>query len=240
MNNETLFHRNSEHIGSYAAPFRLFGGLFSALQAHSSHKPLKNSFSGHPQVAQGKQCYQLLRALGQPFVAYLGETKLALDNSEGMFHLGPDVGLELFCLVQQVTPGRVLIRCPAFARAHGHLPTHTSGFLSFLGPLVASIGKHYSLIAMQQGVAFGHVVDISRYANDGVHQARVGIDPNVGFHAEVLGYAGGFEHDLGKPVGMARKLVSVELQTNWGWSARHELRDGIEKTYNYYLKECQQ
>lgn len=58
--------------------------------------------------------------------------------------------------------------------------------------------------------------------------------------AEVMGYAGGFEHDIGKPVGMARKLVSVELQTNWGWSARHELRDGIEKTYNYYLKECQQ
>lgn len=58
--------------------------------------------------------------------------------------------------------------------------------------------------------------------------------------AEVIGYCGAFEHDLGKPVGMARKLVSVELQTNWGWSARHELRDGIEKTYNYYLKESQQ
>ena len=58
--------------------------------------------------------------------------------------------------------------------------------------------------------------------------------------AEVMGYAGDFEHDLGKPVGMARKVVSVELQTNWGWSARHELREGIEKTYDYYLKECQQ
>lgn len=58
--------------------------------------------------------------------------------------------------------------------------------------------------------------------------------------AEVMGYTGGFVHDLGKPVGMARKLVSVELQKNWGWSARHELREGIEKTYNYYLKECPQ
>ena len=58
--------------------------------------------------------------------------------------------------------------------------------------------------------------------------------------AAVMGYTGGFEHDLSKPVGMARKLVSVELQKKWGWSARHELREGIEKTYNYYLKECQQ
>lgn len=58
--------------------------------------------------------------------------------------------------------------------------------------------------------------------------------------AEVMGYTGSFVHDLSKPVGMARKLVSVERQQAWGWSARQELRDGIEKTYNYYLKECQQ
>lgn len=58
--------------------------------------------------------------------------------------------------------------------------------------------------------------------------------------ADVLGYTGGFVHDLSKPVGMARKLVSVERQQTWGWSARHDLRDGIEKTYSYYLKESQQ
>lgn len=58
--------------------------------------------------------------------------------------------------------------------------------------------------------------------------------------AYVMGYTGGFVHDISKPVGMARKLVSVERQQAWGWSACHELRDGIEKTYSYYLKECQQ
>ena len=58
--------------------------------------------------------------------------------------------------------------------------------------------------------------------------------------AYVMGYTGGFVHDISKPVGMARKLVSVERQQAWGWSARHELRDGIEETYSYYLKECQQ
>ena len=55
--------------------------------------------------------------------------------------------------------------------------------------------------------------------------------------AEIMGYTGGFVHDLSKPVGMARKLVSVERQQAWGWSPRQDLRDGIEKTYNYYLKE---
>lgn len=56
----------------------------------------------------------------------------------------------------------------------------------------------------------------------------------------VLGYRGNFKHDPGKPVGMARKLVSIERQTAWGWSAPTSLREGIAKTYEFYLKECQQ
>lgn len=57
--------------------------------------------------------------------------------------------------------------------------------------------------------------------------------------AQVMGYTGDFSHDTSKPVGMARKLVSIERQTAWGWSASHDLKRGIEKTYSYYLKECQ-
>ncbi len=55
--------------------------------------------------------------------------------------------------------------------------------------------------------------------------------------AEVMGYKGRFVHNLDKPVGMARKLVNIERQTDWGWSAKHALRDGIHETYQYYLKE---
>lgn len=55
--------------------------------------------------------------------------------------------------------------------------------------------------------------------------------------AEVLGYRGEFVHDLTKPVGMARKLVSVERQEAWGWKAQHGLLEGIAKTYEYYLRE---
>lgn len=54
--------------------------------------------------------------------------------------------------------------------------------------------------------------------------------------ADVLGYRGEFIHDLTKPVGMARKLVNVNRQQAWGWSAQHTLRSGIEKTYDFYLK----
>lgn len=58
--------------------------------------------------------------------------------------------------------------------------------------------------------------------------------------AAVMEYKGSFQHDLTKPVGMARKLVSIERQKAWGWAAQHDLRAGVEKTYEYYLKEHQQ
>jgi GDP-L-fucose synthase len=54
---------------------------------------------------------------------------------------------------------------------------------------------------------------------------------------DVMGYDGSFVHDLSKPVGMARKLVSVKKQEAWGWTAKHDLRTGVEKTYDFYLKE---
>lgn len=57
--------------------------------------------------------------------------------------------------------------------------------------------------------------------------------------AEVIGYSGRFEHNLDKPVGMSRKLVSVEKQSAWGWKPAYSLKEGITSTYQYYLKEYQ-
>ena len=54
--------------------------------------------------------------------------------------------------------------------------------------------------------------------------------------AAVMGYSGRFVHDLGKPVGMSRKLVDVGRQKAWGWQAQSQLREGIESTCEYYLK----
>lgn len=55
--------------------------------------------------------------------------------------------------------------------------------------------------------------------------------------AEVIGYDGEFHHDLTKPVGMARKLVSIDKQLSWGWKAKHDLKSGVEKTFKFYLQE---
>lgn len=54
--------------------------------------------------------------------------------------------------------------------------------------------------------------------------------------AEVIGWEGRFVHDLSKPVGMKQKLCSVAKQTEWGWKAPTALRDGLARTYQYYLE----
>lgn len=53
--------------------------------------------------------------------------------------------------------------------------------------------------------------------------------------ADVIGYGGSFVFELSRPVGMMRKLLDVSQQRKLGWQARTGLRDGIRKTYEYFL-----
>ncbi|HXH73863.1 MAG TPA: GDP-L-fucose synthase [Bacteriovoracaceae bacterium] len=55
--------------------------------------------------------------------------------------------------------------------------------------------------------------------------------------AEVLGYTGDFHHDLSKPEGMRRKVVSVNKANALGWLASTSLREGIQATYKFYLEK---
>jgi GDP-L-fucose synthase len=54
--------------------------------------------------------------------------------------------------------------------------------------------------------------------------------------AEVLGYKGHFKYNLEKPIGMKQKLLDIELQNKLGWKAKTSLKDGIKKTYKFYLE----
>ena len=54
--------------------------------------------------------------------------------------------------------------------------------------------------------------------------------------AKVVGWKGKFVYDLSQPVGMKRKLVSIDLQKEWGWQSATSLEEGIQRTYKFYLK----
>jgi GDP-L-fucose synthase len=68
----------------------------------------------------------------------------------------------------------------------------------------------------------------------------IGLDYSVNDYykavAEVVGYTGIFTHDVSKPVGMKQKVVDVSKLTSWGWKAKTSLREGLAKTYQFYLK----
>ncbi|WP_419737145.1 GDP-L-fucose synthase family protein [Pseudomonas sp. COR18] len=84
--------------------------------------------------------------------------------------------------------------------------------------------EHFESLPAYMNVGLGHDYSINEY-----YQAV----------AAVMDYHGQFEHDLSKPVGMARKLVSIERQEQWGWRPSHSLQEGVEKTYRYYLEHVQ-
>lgn len=80
--------------------------------------------------------------------------------------------------------------------------------------------RHFETMPRYMNLGLGHDYSINEY-----YRAA----------AEVVGFNGGFVHDITRPVGMARKLVDVSLQTAWGWSPKRDLRSGLALTYQYYL-----
>lgn len=53
---------------------------------------------------------------------------------------------------------------------------------------------------------------------------------------EVVGYEGTLEFDPSKPDGTMRKLLDVSRARALGWQARVSLREGLEKTYRWFLE----
>jgi GDP-L-fucose synthase len=54
--------------------------------------------------------------------------------------------------------------------------------------------------------------------------------------ADIVGFRGNIEHDLTKPDGTPRKLLSSDKLHGLGWSPRIGLEDGIRATYRWFLE----
>ncbi|WP_299865490.1 GDP-L-fucose synthase [uncultured Hoeflea sp.] len=72
----------------------------------------------------------------------------------------------------------------------------------------------------------------------GMMNMGVGQDHSVNDYyaavARVIGWQGTFTHDSSKPVGMKQKLVSVDLQRQFGWMPSTSLDDAIAQTYSHF------
>ena len=53
---------------------------------------------------------------------------------------------------------------------------------------------------------------------------------------EVVGFEGEIEHDLSKPDGTPRKLMSADKLRGMGWRPSIELEEGLRRTYRWFLE----
>jgi GDP-L-fucose synthase len=78
-------------------------------------------------------------------------------------------------------------------------------------------------------------------APDGMLNVGVGEDLSINdlmaLIQEVVGHDGPIEHDTSKPDGTPRKLVDTSRLDALGWTAQTSLRDGIQKTYDWYREQ---
>lgn len=97
---------------------------------------------------------------------------------------------------------------------------------------------------------FMHVSDLVRFLELSLEQIEaLPVMINVGagydytineyYHAaaRVVGFSGGFIHDVSKPVGMRRKLLDVTLAAQFGWKAQCSLPEGLADTYRFFLSQ---
>jgi GDP-L-fucose synthase len=77
------------------------------------------------------------------------------------------------------------------------------------------------------------------YSEEGHINVGTGTDVSIKELAElvadVVGFRGGFTFDATKPDGTPRKLLNVEKLRRLGWQAKTDLREGLRRTYEWYL-----
>jgi GDP-L-fucose synthase len=65
----------------------------------------------------------------------------------------------------------------------------------------------------------------------------ISIDGLANLISEIVGYKGIINHDSSKPDGTPRKLLDVSRINALGWKYKTELREGIDRTYNWFLSK---
>lgn len=67
-----------------------------------------------------------------------------------------------------------------------------------------------------------------------------GVDTSIAELAEIMkeitGFRGSISFDSSKPDGAPRKLINVSRLSSMGWNYRINLKDGLAKTYKWYLE----
>src|SRR5512134_2612734 len=159
-----------------------FYPAFPALRAHLTQQR-QPSVSRPPEIGERKQRHDLRGVLLQPAIADLGKAELALDHPEGVLHHGTDCrqhAVEALLLLGQLAP------LGLFRRGDNAYPVFGfQGLDRAVRLVIAPVPEGEALLPVQACFHHRIVRHLGRGAFNGMHQATVGIHPNVRLHAEV-------------------------------------------------------
>jgi len=82
---------------------------------------------------------------------------------------------------------------------------------------------------------------MKNYSEEGLVNIGTGTDVSILELAQliknIVGYEGTIEHDLSKPDGTPRKLMSIEKLKNLGWEPKIALEEGVKMVYEAVKEE---
>lgn len=88
-------------------------------------------------------------------------------------------------------------------------------------------------------------VDAKDLYEKGISHINVGTGKDITINdlaeliSNIVGYKGKIVHDTDKPDGTPRKLLDVSRINSLGWKYKTELREGINKTYEWFCKNLE-
>jgi len=101
-------------------------------------------------------------------------------------------------------------------------------------------GSPYREFLHVDDLATACVFCMQNYDGEDILNVGTGIDITIKELAEkiakVVGYQGEIKWDTSKPNGTPRKLLNVDKMTSLGWKYSIELEEGLNKTYDWYLR----
>ena len=134
------------------APIHASISVFPVSQAHlGCHR--QHSPPSHPEIRQCEEGHQRRAVLGQATITDFRESELALDDTEWMFNLGSNAGLEMFKLLDERRRFLALVEQATLPRAHGDVPTRLArGVGALLGALITRVAERFFLVTVQQRI----------------------------------------------------------------------------------------
>lgn len=198
----------------------------SCMYPRDAENPLKESMILHGELEPTNEGYAIAKIMAQRLCEYIMR-----EDSSYQY--------------------KTLIPCNLFGRFDKFSPEHSHLVPAVIRKIHEAVESKLEKVEIWgDGLSrreFMYAGDLAEFIGEAVEKfdslpnlmnVGTGVDYTVNEYyeaiAKVLGFAGTFMHDLTKPVGMRRKLVSTDRADKWGWSSKTDLQTGIRKTYDYF------